>query len=1332
MDDFDGEYTNDDLENGNDGIDYSGDNSSGKSLQEYKDDFDKAKNKYNEYKNKRQSNNPSGSSSNNGLSNNSTNQTLRNKPSSMSNSATNEAAKHGAQEATKKGTQEAAKKGAEEVAKNASKQVANNAARTAASNAATSGAATATTTTAGTPIWVIILIIFLVMVLVNILIPHHISDTSNGDLGTLVQKREEIYGHSLLEFTFDEINDVVYKTIEGSACYRDLVYNAGYGDGVYESILISGQDLTDKEASEVTVVALDQMKEYLMAPKNNFNKINWNKTVLNAGYAYAQQSSFNTYEEYQNDIGNFRATSSSMSSSKINNDSISTETGLAFPEFNSLFNGNNNMTEESFKKGIIDMVEPYLQSWIIPYAILVDTGDPEFVKERVMGDDMVSKIKIDVFGLARLTKQTSIYYYRKVKATEIKRYYTLDVNGNRHYIEDREESRELEGNFNTKDITSFGEKVQSDYEEVETLTTTEPVTGEGYEAMVYTPIRFENGKVVYKVVKLTRITQVASVDTGGINHSIAPINYELEELVSSEYYSDDTPEGHEIGVPEYRDRKFLGTITKVMDKKDQIYRQVLIDYEPLEEVALDENGNKMISSVDVTRTVNPTYTVVPQLVDVESFYNVIKTGYKINPINESTDPVERTDSGITSRGLNGNTTLRQVITERWDETLETTGPSVVKEYSVTYYTEEQMKNLGRKISRLEWAQDIGVSGVGSTISDELGENYTNQQFIEFIAEYAVQDMKETGILASVTIAQAALESGYGRSTLASTYNNLFGIKADESWTGAVIEMETSEEDSSGNTYTTLANWRTYDTVLESMNDHSKFLWENRNYKACTDIVKNNIRNSSGHYDYRQVIQIIKDNGYATDSQYVEKIVSVIETYNLWQYDEDPNATWDGQPPTFEDDGSIVIEDPNSDQMSTEYKQKLCKLYPGKTRIEKFNTSWLNQVYGRYTYDDLAIAFDEIDQYLDSTNSVAGEGSTNYEVLPEGGFAWPLQINANNPESAYIRLFSGKSVASGNVVHTGIDIQNGNVQTTNDKGLVVGEFVVATHSGKVTHVDPVPSSPDEVNTIKGSIEIETEDGKYRTKYERLNEINVKEGDTVTKGQVIGRVGNCGPKSDQHPDGLYLHYVMYSDGIAVDPCIYYNIAEVATDTVINYGELNVEQISDIPTGYKYNSSKSSIGGNGTIVDIARANLGNTLADMKAKDRYNIFSYDHWCAMFASWVLREAGVSSDLIPTFTACQAAIHKHFIPDGTYKPGPKAGGNYMPKPGDLVFYDWDGVGNSISTIDHVEIVVEVDGTTITTIGGNTGDGGYMATKVSEHTYDYNSGYFAGFVEVPVS
>ena len=150
---------------------------------------------------------------------------------------------------------------------------------------------------------------------------------------------------------------------------------------------------------------------------------------------------------------------------------------------------------------------------------------------------------------------------------------------------------------------------------------------------------------------------------------------------------------------------------------------------------------------------------------------------------------------------------------------------------------------------------------------------SNKEFIEFIAPYAVQDMKSSGILASVTIAQAILESNWGKSGLSKNYNNYFGMKAGSSWTGKTVDISTTECDASGCHSGVPATWRVYESPIFSIQDHSRLLHSNR-YK---DVV--------GVKDYERAITIIKNGGYATDPNYVSKIVSLIESNNLAEYDK---------------------------------------------------------------------------------------------------------------------------------------------------------------------------------------------------------------------------------------------------------------------------------------------------------------------------------------------------------------------------------------------------------------------------------------------------------------
>ena len=162
---------------------------------------------------------------------------------------------------------------------------------------------------------------------------------------------------------------------------------------------------------------------------------------------------------------------------------------------------------------------------------------------------------------------------------------------------------------------------------------------------------------------------------------------------------------------------------------------------------------------------------------------------------------------------------------------------------------------------------------------------TEAEFIETIGELASRDMKKSHILASVTTAQAILESGYGTTSLAMEAHNLFGMKATLSgntwksnWTGKTFKKSTQEY-LNGRWYTVTASFRSYSTFLESIEDHSNYLTYamNGSQRRYNGVV--------GNKSYKKTIQIIKNGGYATDPQYVSKICSIIKRYRLTKYDK---------------------------------------------------------------------------------------------------------------------------------------------------------------------------------------------------------------------------------------------------------------------------------------------------------------------------------------------------------------------------------------------------------------------------------------------------------------
>jgi lysozyme len=145
---------------------------------------------------------------------------------------------------------------------------------------------------------------------------------------------------------------------------------------------------------------------------------------------------------------------------------------------------------------------------------------------------------------------------------------------------------------------------------------------------------------------------------------------------------------------------------------------------------------------------------------------------------------------------------------------------------------------------------------------------TQTDFINKIKSGAQAAQKKYGVLASLTIAQAILESGWGQHAIA---NNLFGIKTNGS-TGPTVTVSTKEF-VNGEYINTSASFRAYDTLASSVEDHGKFISENARYK-----------NLIGCTDYIKTCQFIQQDGYATEPDYSVQLQGIIHQYNLVSFD----------------------------------------------------------------------------------------------------------------------------------------------------------------------------------------------------------------------------------------------------------------------------------------------------------------------------------------------------------------------------------------------------------------------------------------------------------------
>ena len=147
-----------------------------------------------------------------------------------------------------------------------------------------------------------------------------------------------------------------------------------------------------------------------------------------------------------------------------------------------------------------------------------------------------------------------------------------------------------------------------------------------------------------------------------------------------------------------------------------------------------------------------------------------------------------------------------------------------------------------------------------------------KNFIDSIKEAALEGYETNHILPSLTIAQAILESGWGKSSLSSEANNLFGIKAYNDWNGNIINLSTNEYNNDCSSYTINADFKVYSSYYESVKDHTALLSTKR-YKT--------VRKAS---DYVDACYAVYNCGYATYPNYPEDLIEVIENFNLEEYD----------------------------------------------------------------------------------------------------------------------------------------------------------------------------------------------------------------------------------------------------------------------------------------------------------------------------------------------------------------------------------------------------------------------------------------------------------------
>lgn len=203
-----------------------------------------------------------------------------------------------------------------------------------------------------------------------------------------------------------------------------------------------------------------------------------------------------------------------------------------------------------------------------------------------------------------------------------------------------------------------------------------------------------------------------------------------------------------------------------------------------------------------------------------------------------------------------NTTRPVVRTTSKSKPKTTTTKKPVVQNTPTKPTTTKTSSKDGKEVQLEATSNV------RTYDDEI------KLYISNFEEIAKSNMKDHGIPASITLAQGILESGAGKGKLAQSANNHFGIKCHTGWTGESVKHD---DDAAQECF------RKYNHPSESYRDHSYFLTSRSRYANLFKLDKG---------DYEAWAKGLKNAGYATDKKYPDKLIGLIERFELYKYDNE--------------------------------------------------------------------------------------------------------------------------------------------------------------------------------------------------------------------------------------------------------------------------------------------------------------------------------------------------------------------------------------------------------------------------------------------------------------
>lgn len=214
---------------------------------------------------------------------------------------------------------------------------------------------------------------------------------------------------------------------------------------------------------------------------------------------------------------------------------------------------------------------------------------------------------------------------------------------------------------------------------------------------------------------------------------------------------------------------------------------------------------------------------------------------------------------------------------------------------------DEIKNANHKASIENNENEVLTSTSRTVVPKDIVYNY-----IQEFKDIAMQNMKDYKIPASIILAQGVLESGSGKGLLSRKSNNHFGIKCHKGWAG---ETTTHDDDDKGECF------RKYDDPAESYRDHALFLTGRERYAALFQLDITN---------YRMWARGLREAGYATDPKYPQKLIGLIERYNLYEYDAIALGKMKEVVPTEETEEKVEFSKPVVKEVVEQKKEEKVK------------------------------------------------------------------------------------------------------------------------------------------------------------------------------------------------------------------------------------------------------------------------------------------------------------------------------------------------------------------------------------------------------------------------